>query len=245
MNDLQVFSNSEFGELNVLVIDGKEHFPATDCARILGYANPQEAIRTHCKGVREFLTPTQGGQQNVRYIPEGDLYRLIVRSHLPTAERFEAWVFDEVIPQIRKTGTYTMRLPQNYGEALRELANVWEEKEALKETIAIMAPKAEFFDAVADSKDAIDIGCAAKLLDRGIGRTKMFKFLRDKQVLMQNNIPYQEFIDRGYFRVIEQSYSKPDGTQCTSRKTLVYQKGLDFIRRLLDKESNKVVAIGG
>lgn len=104
---LQVFQNSEFGELGVLEIEGKPWFPATACARKLGYSNPQKAIRDHCKGVNEMVAPTNGGTQAMRYIPEGDLYRLIVHSRLPSAERFEAWVFDEVLPTIRKTGGYS------------------------------------------------------------------------------------------------------------------------------------------
>ncbi|AYO30839.1 hypothetical protein D2962_09625 [Biomaibacter acetigenes] len=102
-----------------------------------------------------------------------------------------------------------------------------------------LLPKAEFYDAVAGSKDAIDIGSAAKVLDMGIGRNKLFEILRNKGVLMSNNIPYQKYIDCGYFRTIEQKYSKPDGTVCINIKTLVYQKGLDFIRKLL-KEDNVV-----
>lgn len=89
MNDLQVFQNSEFGELRVFEQDGKPYFPATACAKKLGYVNPQKAIRDHCKGVNEMVTPTKGGMQTTRFIPEGDLYRLIVHSKLPTAERFE------------------------------------------------------------------------------------------------------------------------------------------------------------
>lgn len=101
------YNNSDFGELDILVEDGKELFPATESARILGYANPQEAIRTHCKGVREILTPSAGGKQKKKFIPEGDLYRLIVRSNLPAAEKFEKWIFEEVLPSIRKTGSYS------------------------------------------------------------------------------------------------------------------------------------------
>jgi len=106
MNEMQVFQNSEFGELGVLEVNGKPYFPATACAKKLGYANPQKAIRDHCKGVNEMVTPTKGGVQTMRFIPEGDLYRLIVHSKLPAAERFEKWVFDEVLPTIRKTGGY-------------------------------------------------------------------------------------------------------------------------------------------
>lgn len=106
MNDLKVFSNTEFGELGVMVIDGKEYFPATQCAKVLGYKEPAKAIREKCKGVSKMDTPTNGGIQKVNYIPEGDLYRLIVSSKLPSAEKFERWVFDEVLPSIRKTGGY-------------------------------------------------------------------------------------------------------------------------------------------
>lgn len=117
MNNLKVFSSSEFGELGVLVIDGKEWFPATQCAKILGYSNPRDAINRHCKseGVAKHdgvsYTTNQHGvttQQTVeiKYINEGNLYRLIVSSKLPQAEKFERWVFDEVLPSIRHNGSY-------------------------------------------------------------------------------------------------------------------------------------------
>lgn len=108
MNDLKVFSNSEFGELGVMLIDGKEYFPAIHCAKILGYANPRDAIQKRCKteGVANCDVLTNGGKQSVKYISEGNLYRLIVSSKLPAAEKFERWVFDEVLPSIRQTGGY-------------------------------------------------------------------------------------------------------------------------------------------
>ena len=106
MNELQVFKNSEFGELGVLTINGKEYFPAIASAKILGYINPRKAIIDHCKGVTKRDVLTNGGVQEMKFIPEGDLYRLVARSKLPAAERFERWVFDEVIPAIRKQGAY-------------------------------------------------------------------------------------------------------------------------------------------
>ena len=106
MTDLKVFKSTEFGELGVMTVNGKEYFPATQCAKLLGYAKPADAIRKHCKGVHKMETPTAGGIQQVNYIPEGDLYRLIVSSKLPAAEKFESWVFDEVLPSIRQTGGY-------------------------------------------------------------------------------------------------------------------------------------------
>ena len=106
MNELKVFSSMEFGELGVMLIDGKEYFPANQCASILGYAVPKDAITRHCKGALKRRLPTNGGVQEVKLIPEGDLYRLIVSSKLPQAEKFERWVFDEVLPSIRHNGGY-------------------------------------------------------------------------------------------------------------------------------------------
>ena len=106
MTDLKVFKSTEFGELGVMTVNGKEYFPATQCAKLLGHENPARAIRKYCKGVTKMVTPTAGGSQQVNYIPEGDLYRLIVSSKLPAAEKFESWVFDEVLPSIRQTGGY-------------------------------------------------------------------------------------------------------------------------------------------
>jgi len=126
----------------------------------------------------------------------------------------------------------TPQIPQTFAEALRLAADLAEQKDQLQQQNAIMAPKAEFFDAVADSKDAIAIGEAAKVLNIGIGRNRLFDFLRKKKVLMKDNLPYQEYIDRGYFRTIEQKYQTPEGETKISIKTLVYQKGLDYIRRL-------------
>lgn len=111
MNELKVFQNSEFGELSVLTIDGKEYFPASQCAKILGYSNPYDAIKKHCKedGVvkREGVsyTTNQYGVTSrqtteIKYISESNLYRLIIRSKLPAAEKFERWVFDEVLPEL-------------------------------------------------------------------------------------------------------------------------------------------------
>ena len=134
MNEMQVFQNSEFGELGVLEIEGKPWFPATACARKLGYANPQKAIRDHCKGVNEMVTPTNGGTQTMRFIPEGDLYRLITHSKLPGAERFEKWVFDEVLPSIRKTGGYGSQAA--LGHLVEQLTQV---TAALMQVASIMA----------------------------------------------------------------------------------------------------------
>ena len=89
MNELQIFNSEEFGQVRTIEVDGKPYFMANDVARALGYSDCPKAIRTHCKGVSEIATPTAGGVQNVKYIPEGDIYRLIIKSQLPSAEKFE------------------------------------------------------------------------------------------------------------------------------------------------------------
>lgn len=106
MNELQIFNSGEFGEIRTIEIDGKPYFVGTDVAKALGYSNPRKAILDHCKGVTKRDTPTSSGIQSMSYINEGDLYRLIMKSKLPSAEKFESWVMDEVLPTIRKTGSY-------------------------------------------------------------------------------------------------------------------------------------------
>ena len=106
MNELQIFNSGEFGEIRTIEIDGKPYFVGADVAKALGYSNPRKAILDHCKGVTKRDTPTSSGVQLMSYINEGDLYRLIMKSKLPSAEKFESWVMDEVLPTIRKTGSY-------------------------------------------------------------------------------------------------------------------------------------------
>ena len=117
MNHLQIFNNAEFGQIRTVEIEGKIYFVGKDVANALGYSNPRDAIARHCKGVVKHDSFKEGGQE-VALIPEGDMYRLITHSKLESAERFESWVFDEVLPSLRKTGSYeipkqdkTKRLP--------------------------------------------------------------------------------------------------------------------------------------
>lgn len=106
MNELKLFENEEFGQVRMVEIDGKPYFVGKDVANALGYSNPRDAISRHCKGVVKHDTPTSSGIQSISYINEGDMYRLITHSKLESAERFESWVFDEVLPSIRKHGIY-------------------------------------------------------------------------------------------------------------------------------------------
>lgn len=141
LNEVQIFDNQQFGKIRTVTIEGKTYFVASDVAKALGYAIPHKAVQTHCKGVLKWNIPTKSGNQDVLAITEGDLYRLVVKSKLPSAEQFECWIFDEVLPTIRQTGSYgRTRLPQNPMELLelhyQALKQTAEEVEMLKQEIA-------------------------------------------------------------------------------------------------------------
>lgn len=108
-NNLQIFNNPEFGQVRMVEIDSKPYLVANDVAKALGYTIPKDAVARHCKGALKHRYLTGGGEQDLKIIPEGDVYRLIIKSQLPSAERFEKWVFDEVLPTIHKTGSYDMK----------------------------------------------------------------------------------------------------------------------------------------
>jgi len=242
MNDIQIFNNKVFGEIRTLKINGEPWFVAQDIAGALGYGNSRDAVYKHVdaddKGVAK--CDTLGGIQDMTVINESGMYSLILSSKLENAKKFKHWVTSEVIPSIRKTGGYN--LPQTYPEALRALADQAEKAEQLRlenkelqQANIEMKPKAEFFDAVAGSKKAISMEETAKVLGvPGVGRNKLFEILRDQNILQKDNIPYQKYIDSGYFRVIEQKYNAGDEVRINI-KTLVFQKGVDFIRKTLEK----------
>lgn len=109
MNELQIFENPEFGKVRTVSVEDKVYFVANDVAKALGYTVPKDAVTRHCKGALKRRCLTEGGEQEMKVIPEGDVYRLVIKSQLPAAEKFESWIFDEVLPAIRKTGGYITR----------------------------------------------------------------------------------------------------------------------------------------
>lgn len=122
MTDIKIFEREEFGSVRVVEKDGEPWFVASDVARALGYERPNDAVNAHCKKVNKFsYGDMPHGAQPYNIIPESDVYRLVMRSNLPNAEKFQDWVVEEVLPSIRKTGSYSM-LPRNYADALEALA---------------------------------------------------------------------------------------------------------------------------
>ncbi len=231
-NKIQVFTNEKFGKVRTLMINNEPWFVGKDVAVALGYKDTSDALKKHVdtedKLTRRFA---DSGQSREMYIiNESGVYSLVLSSKLPTAKKFKRWVTSEVLPSIRKTGGYVM--PKTFSEALMAYAKEVEARERLELENTEMRPKAEFYDDVTGSEDTIDIGEVAKVLHMGIGRNKLFQFLRDKKVLAPNNAPYQRFIDAGYFRRVESSY-EVYGTTHVSVKTVVFQRGVDYIRKLL------------
>ena len=154
MNQMEIFKNPEFGSIRTFEQDDKVLFCGKDIAKALGYQRTADAITAHCKGVCVLPTPSNGGIQRMKFIPEGDVYRLIVHSKLPSAERFERWVFDEVLPSIRKHGAYITReklweiatSPEALMNLCSDLLAEREKNAALREENAMLEGKAAFYD---------------------------------------------------------------------------------------------------
>ena len=258
MNKLKIFKNEEFGQLSVIVKNNKEYIEAIEVATILGYSNPRDAVTRHCDedgvvfsdvrvvtGIRKdnskaFKVVTK------KFIDEGNLYRLIIRSKLPTAKRFEKWVMEEVLPSIRKDGVYmseeiinkTLDDPDFIIEIATKLKYERQQRKLLEEkanhleaTITIDKPYTNFGKSIATSSDAITIGQFAKILsnnDIEVGRNRLFSWFRDNGYLIKSgkdkNIPKQSYIKQGLFTVEERVVRTLEG-EVISTTTLITAKG--------------------
>ena len=244
MNDLQIFTNEQFGNVRTLIENDTVLFCGTDVARSLGYSRPNDAISAQCRStVKRRIATAQGNESDMLFIPEGDVYRLIARSNLPAAERFERWVFDEVLPAIRKHGGYLT--PEKIEEALlnpdtliRLATDLKAERAArieLQEQNAAMLPLVKFAKAATDSEDTVDMATVAKVLNfPNIGRNKLFEILRNHGILDWKNDPYQRYVNDGWFKCTESVYYVY-GEPKINIKTAVYQRGMMKIRELLEK----------
>lgn len=239
MNELQIFNNEEFGSVRTITKDNEPMFCLVDVCKALEL---EQVSRVKSRLKEDGVTNSKvidrlGREQEATFINESNLYKVIFQSRKPSAERFTDWVTDEVIPSIRKNGGYIanqeqMTPEQIVANALVVAHNIILQKER---QIEEMKPKAEFFDAVADSKTAISMNEVAKVLNiKGYGKNNLFEFLRENKVLDRWNVPYQKYVDNGWFRVIEQHYQK-NGEPIVTTKTLVYQKGVDGIRKMIER----------
>ena len=202
------------GELWWVLKDVCAVLELTTPARVAERLDEDEVSQTH-------LTDSIGRQQETLIINESGLYNVILRSDKPQAKAFKRWVTHEVLPSIRQTGGYN--LPKTLPDALRLAADLAEENETLK-------PKAAMHDLFLSATNAQSMGDVAKAL--GVGRNNLFKILRGNSLLMSNNLPYQRYIDCGYFEVIERPVVMGDQT-VNKGQTFVTPKGIDYIGRML------------
>ncbi len=248
MNNLQIFTSDQFGEIRTVEDNGKVLFCASDVAKSLGYARPNDAVSAHCRyTVKHSIPHPQAADKQIEmsFIPEGDVYRLITHSKLPAAEKFESWVFDEVLPSIRKHGMYaTDELINNPDIAIAAFTALKEEraKVAALETKAEQdKPKVLFANAVETAKTSILIGDLAKILKQNgvdTGQKRLFEQLRQEGFLIKggtsHNMPTQRSMEMGLFEVKESTINNPDGSVRINRTTKVTGKGQTyFVNRYL------------
>ncbi len=230
-NNIQIFENSEFGKVRTLEIDNEPWFVGKDVAEILGYSQPSVAIFKRVdsddKGVSKMETP--GGEQSVVIINESGLYSLILSSKIPTAKRFKRWVTSEVLPTIRKTGSYSV-IPKDYPSALRALADQYEKNQKLLAENTVMKPKAEYFDCLVDRNLLTNFRTTAKELH--IKQNQFISWLLDNKFVYRDRKgslqPYSEYAD--YFHIKD---SKSAAGNWVGTQTLITPKGKEAFRLLL------------
>ena len=247
MNDIQIFNNPDFGEVRTMEENGAVLFCGSDVARALGYSNPRDALSRHCKGVVKRDTPTESGIQEMSFIPEPDLYRLVFSSKLPTAEKFTDWVTSEVLPTIRRHGMYATpdtveKMLADPDTTIKLLETIKQERAArlaLEAQAEADKPKVLFADAVSASHTSILVGDLAKLLRQNgvdIGQNRLFSFLREKGYLCSQgeryNLPTQRSMDRGWFQVKETTINQPNGSVRITRTVKVTGKGQQYFINL-------------
>ena len=241
MNQVQVFSNNQFGEIRTLEENGKVLFCGSDVAKALGYSKPLNALNTHCNGtLKRGIIDSMGREQQANFIPEGDVYRLITHSKLPEAQKFESWVFDEVLPSVRSHGAYmtpdTIEKVLMNPDTIIELATRLKAEQA---KVAALAPKGEYYDTVTGSEGSMSIRDTAKVL--GVREKEFTAFLEEKKLCFRNRNgrgrlePYAEYLhEKHWFEMTEFSVTKNGNTK-SGFQTKITPKGRQKIHELMEK----------
>ena len=221
MSQMEIFKNPEFGSIRVIEENGNYLFCGTDIAAALGYSNPRKAVRDHTRGGTKRSIGVQTGKKadgtpamqmvEMLFIPEGDVYRLIVHSKLPSAERFEKWVFDEVLPTIRKHGAYITReklwematSPEAMMKLCSDLLAEREKNAALREDNARLQGKAVYYDLFIDLRHSTNLRTTAKELD--VPERRFVRFLLERRYVYRTPsgcvLPYAKGSNEGLFCV--------------------------------------------
>lgn len=254
MNELKIFNNQEFGQVRTIEENGNILFCGSDVAKALGYDQPHKAVERHCKkdgGMFHTVIDTLGREQQAKFVTEADLYRLIINSKLPSAEKFEKWVFDEVLPSIRKHGAYMT--PEKIEEALlnpdtiirlaTDLKAEREKRLQAEKQIESNKPMVLFAESVQTSKTSILVGELAKLLNQNgadIGQNRLFEWLRSNGYLIRRkgtdyNMPTQYSMELGLFEIKETSITHADGHISVNKTPKVTGKGqIYFVNKFKD-----------
>ena len=240
MNSIQKFNFENGKETRVIMKDGEPWFVAKDICDVLGYSNGPAAVEKHCKHSEIISIPNRDGirgNPNVTIIPESDVYRLIIRSHLPAAEKFEAWLMEEVLPSIRKHGAYMTdeRIKQTLldSDTIIEIATQLKQEREKRLSLEAKAeedrPKVEFAEAVSESPDTISVGELAKLINNSgvsMGRDRLFKQLREDGFIMQYDcVPTQKAVALGVLKTIERVCRDSRGVRRLNVSARVTSKG--------------------
>ena len=209
-NKIILFKHEEFGEIRTLNIDGEPWFVGRDIAEVLGYAKARNAIAKHVDGDDKKDAPIQGtlgGPQNMTIINESGLYSLILSSKLPSARKFRHWITAEVLPSLRKHGAYitaetlhkTMSNPRELAKLLTTLADEQDKRRKLEEENAFLSVKANYYDRILNSKNAVPVTQIAK--DYGMSAIAFNRMLHDYgiQYSIRNSwVLYAEYANLGY-----------------------------------------------
>lgn len=257
MNELQIFNSEEFGEIRTVTIDDKPYFVASDIAKSLGYKRPNDAITTHCRWAVKHRIPHPQSKTKtleVNVIPEGDIYRLVASSELDSAKQFEGWIFDEVLPSIRKNGGYISGQETLSDEELLEKAVLVARRKIAERDLIIQKqqakieqdkPKTIFADAVSSSKTSILVGDLAKMICQNgvqIGQKRLFQWMRENNYLIKRkgsdwNMPTQKSIEKGLFEIKESTHVDGNGCNITTKTPKVTGKGqVYFVNKFLSEE---------
>lgn len=247
MSDIQLFKSEQFGEIRVAGTSDEPLFCLADICRVLDLHAGMTKQRLDQKGVSLIDTPTNGGIQQLVYISEKNLYKVIMRSDKPQAEPFQDWVCGEVLPSIRRTGSYSVQklsrkeLAQMVIEAEEEKERLQLEVKKREEKIEQDKPKVLFADAVCTSKRSCLVAELAKILQQNgvnIGQNRLFKWLRNNGYLCQKgqyyNQPTQKAMELGLFEIKKTSINKPDGSVLVTSTTKVTGRGqVYFVNKFL------------
>ena len=247
MSDIQLFKSEQFGEIRVAGTSDEPLFCLSDICRVLDLHAGMTKQRLDQKGVSLIDTPTNGGIQQLVYISEKNLYKVIMRSDKPQAEPFQDWVCGEVLPSIRRTGSYSVQklsrkeLAQMVIEAEEEKERLQLEVKKREEKIEQDKPKVLFADAVCTSKRSCLVAELAKILQQNgvnIGQNRLFKWLRNNGYLCQKgqyyNQPTQKAMELGLFEIKKTSINKPDGSVLVTSTTKVTGRGqVYFVNKFL------------